>query len=309
MLSRARLFLLLTSSIGFASAGFPQVLAGHYWKRDGDVAFNNKWLDHDKIVALPQVPGYDTDREIQLAFRPLLHAKGGCVPYAAVDANGFAGKGLRPTGDSGGDCRDSEQTGQVYTRIGRSHGRRGVMYSYYLPKVHGKEQQHRHHWITVVVWLRVDGCGDFIDDYKPLGVAYSKHPQGTFDISRQDTIFVKASDSTTATNPVILYDGGVPLMPAPGNPEGALSPALVAWQRLPQPTQEQLNGIQYEHTQVPFNDANFQDTLDAAYDDAFYHNVPQEDDKCGQEDPTQADIDPDVTEPEEPGPRPSDVRM
>lgn len=201
---------------------------------------------------------------------------------------------MRPKGDAGGDCRDLSQSGQTYTRMGESNGRTGVIYSYYLPKVQGGDQQHKHHWLTAVVWLRVDGCPDMITNFKPAGVSYSRQPQGTFDTSHTDTIFLKLDEGGAVTNPILSYDAGVPLVPSVNGVDGALTPPIISWTRLPQLAQEQLNGIQYEHTMVPFNDANFQGTLDAAFNDAFFHNVPLEVDGCGQQDPTEADIDPDV---------------
>ncbi|KAF4783854.1 necrosis inducing protein [Colletotrichum scovillei] len=289
---------LVLSLLGFANATPSQSPPSH-WRRGGDVAVEDKWLDHNKIVALEESPGYDLIGEIETTFRPLLHSYSGCIPYPAVDANGNAGAGLRPTGKAGGDCRDFGQSGQVYARVGKSHGRWGVIYSWYLPKVMGKEQQHKHHWITAVVWLRVDGCSDLIYNFKSLGVAYSKNPQNSFDVTYKDsdTIFVKLNDGGSATNPIVAYDSGVPLVPSREGAAGALNNPLIDWHRLPQLAQQQLNGIQYEHTQVPFNDANFQGTLDAAYNDALYTNVPAESGEC-ETDPTEADIDPDFGLPE-----------
>ncbi|KAK2779629.1 necrosis inducing protein [Colletotrichum kahawae] len=114
------------------------------------------------------------------------------------------------------------------------------------------------------------------------------------DLSQSDTIFVKLDEGGAVTNPILSYDAGVPLVPSVNGVDGALTPPIISWTRLPQLAQEQLNGIQYEHTMVPFNDANFQGTLDAAFNDAFFHDVPLEVDGRGQQDPTEADIDPDV---------------
>ncbi|KAK1624821.1 necrosis inducing protein-domain-containing protein, partial [Colletotrichum phormii] len=201
-----------------------------------DVAIDNKWLGHNKIVGFKETPGYDLVGDIEMAFKPLLHSYSGCVPYPAVDANGNAGAGLRPTGKAGGDCRDFEQSGQVYARVGKSHGRWGIIYSWYLPKVMGNEQQHKHHWITAVVWLRVDGCSDQLWNFKSLSVAYSKNPQNTFDVTRKDidTIFVKLNDGGSATNPIVAYDSGVPLVPSKDGAESALNAPLIDWYQLPQ---------------------------------------------------------------------------
>lgn len=90
MAPHASLLLFLIPTLGFATATPFQIPPSH-WKRGGDVAVGNKWLDHDKIAAFPETPSYDIDGEVQMAFKPLLHSWHGCVPYPAVDANGNAG--------------------------------------------------------------------------------------------------------------------------------------------------------------------------------------------------------------------------
>ncbi|KAK1676149.1 hypothetical protein BDP55DRAFT_109975 [Colletotrichum godetiae] len=83
----ASILLFLVSSLGFVSATPSQT----HWKRDGDVAVNAKWTAHDKVVPVAEAPGYDLDGEVQMTFKPLIHSWHGCVPYAAVDADGAAG--------------------------------------------------------------------------------------------------------------------------------------------------------------------------------------------------------------------------
>ncbi|KAF4774989.1 necrosis inducing protein [Colletotrichum scovillei] len=215
-----------------------------------------------------------------MTFKPLIHSWHGCVPYAAVDVDGAAGAGLKPTGKAGGDCRDLGQSGQTYTRIGKSHGRTGIIYSYYLPKVQGNDEQHKHHWITAVVWLAVDKCPDDIANFSPRGVAYSTKPQGAF-------------DTTHATNTLFV----IPLIPSANSPEGALSPPLVAWDRLPAAAKEQLNSIRYKHTRVPFSDANFQSTLDSTYSDTFFTGSGPDSTDYGDNTPSQDEINPNFGNP------------
>ncbi|TDZ32544.1 hypothetical protein C8035_v011605 [Colletotrichum spinosum] len=272
--------------------------------RGGDTAVGNHWTDHDKVTPLPELPDDGLLGQLEKRFSPILYAYQGCIPYAAVNSDGYAGGGLRPTGDTGGDCRDFSQTGQLYATVGKSHGRWAVLYSYYLPKVHGPAEQHRHHWLSLVVWLSITKCPAKAENAKILATSFSTAP-GEF-VRRIDTIFTTAlggNSSGPRTHPVVRYDGGQPLLPSPFAPEafrfdddpevevedpprrlaGAasgqtdpLAPPLVGWEKLPPLVKEQFNGIQYEHTKVPFSANNVQQYLDAAYADHIFSNSPIE---------------------------------
>ncbi|KAK1507801.1 necrosis inducing protein [Colletotrichum tamarilloi] len=261
--------------------------------RGKDIAFGDKWKNHNEIIALRPRADEDLLGDIELKFAPFLYSWHGCIPYPAVDVDGNHGRGLKPTGDAGGDCRDFKQSGQTYSRVGKSHDRWAVLYSYYLPKVQGKEEQHRHHWLTVVVWLAFDTCPDDARVFSRRGVSYSTSP-GNFDTTRSNTLFTD-DEYGLGTHPIVAYDAGQPIFPSSSGPDGALRPPLVGWQSLPGLVKEQFNGMQYEHTKVPFSDNNFQNFLDAAYSDVFYKDVPTGQ-ECGSDDPPQSEIDPDFGE-------------
>ncbi|KAK1621436.1 hypothetical protein BDP81DRAFT_456232 [Colletotrichum phormii] len=168
------------------------------------------------------------------------------------------------------------------------------MHIYYLPKVMGSDEQHRHHWLTAVVWLAYDKCPDELRNFSPRGISYSTSP-GAFDTKRTNTLYVAKNGAGPATHPVVTYDAGQILFPSDVGPNGALSPPLIGWGRLPQLAKDQFNGIQYEHTKVPFSDANFQSYLDAAYDDAFFVGVSDVMD-CQSSSPSPTDNDPDFAD-------------
>ncbi|KAI3549674.1 necrosis inducing protein [Colletotrichum filicis] len=189
-------------------------------------------------------------------------------------------------------------------RVRPLHERFAVLCSYYLPKVMGDAEQHRHHWLTAVVWFAFQKCPDEARSFSPRGISYSTSP-GQFDTKRTTTLYVAKDGTGPATHPLVTYDAGQILFPSDVGPSGALSP-LVGWHRLPQRTKDQFNGIEYEHTKVPFSDGNFQAYLDAAYNEAFYDGVSTAMD-CGSLDPQQSMIDPDLEDmpPAEPTAPPS----
>ncbi|KAK2041995.1 hypothetical protein LZ31DRAFT_596775 [Colletotrichum somersetense] len=211
--------------------------------------------------------------DLEDQFSPLLHPMAGCTPYAAVDANGYAGAGLKATGDADGDCRD-HHAGQTYTRVGKSHGRFAILYSYYVPKVmEGGAGKHRHHWLTAVVWLAFNDCPDEARNFSPRGITFSTSP-GQFDTKQTTTLYVSKDGIGPATHPIIAYLVDEIPFASPLGLKDAVSPPLVGWDALPQPAKDQLNGIKYEATEVPFSDKNFQAYLDAAYNKTIYEGVP-----------------------------------
>ena len=53
----------------------------------GDVAVGDKWKKHNAIASFLQ----KSDAEHQLRFSPSIYSKAGCVPYPAVDNEGYHG--------------------------------------------------------------------------------------------------------------------------------------------------------------------------------------------------------------------------
>ncbi|KAK1950838.1 hypothetical protein LY78DRAFT_697918 [Colletotrichum sublineola] len=81
--------------------------------RGSDVAVGDKWKDHDKVKPLPALPDDGIMGDLEVQYSPFLFTADGCIPYPAVDGNGYAGAGLKPTGESGSGCRDFGQPGQT----------------------------------------------------------------------------------------------------------------------------------------------------------------------------------------------------
>ncbi|UQC73690.1 necrosis inducing protein [Colletotrichum lupini] len=255
--------------------------------RDGDVAVGDKWKPHAEVAVFQQQAAYDLEGELELRFKPWLNDRSGCFPYAAVDKDGNHGMGLKPTGHSGGDCRDASK-GQLYARVGTSNGRTGIMYSWYQPKVQTDTERHKHWYLTIVIWLYSDKCDPVADDYRVVGVSYSNGKE-TYDTSVSGNTLYSSGDSGSGpgnTHPIVGYDGQVNVFPSQDGTEYALSPPLISWKRLSPPAIEQLNGVQYEKARCPFNDNNIQASLDAAFNTFSYINLAAVADNCKSATPT-----------------------
>lgn len=114
---------------------------------------------HDSIAPLDEQLN-----ALQKIYKPILGVGDhGCLPYAAVDADGNWSGGLKPSGPTRGDCGDADK-GQVYVRSGWYNARHAVMYSWYFPKDEGEPKKwemfrwegQRHDWQNYIVWLTSD---------------------------------------------------------------------------------------------------------------------------------------------------------
>ncbi|KAK2042608.1 hypothetical protein LZ31DRAFT_470027, partial [Colletotrichum somersetense] len=243
--------------------------------RGGDNPNGHKWKNHDQVEALPQTIS-QTNGEIELRFNPFLYVKGGCDPYPAVDKDGNLGAGLAPKGGGRSGC-DNGKKAQVYVRVGQSSaGRQAVMYSYYMPKVTWKEDGHRHYWASVVVWLNMWGCNtNDPTSLWPVGVSYTTDHLN-WESAAAGKVSFKSSDvgSDQATHPKLqIWDRAIsPFTGADG--DLVFERIVASWDALPDATKQALKDVQYEHTQVPISDANFQASLDAAYKSGIYGALP-----------------------------------
>ncbi|KAH0422912.1 npp1 domain-containing protein [Colletotrichum camelliae] len=269
------------------------------YARGEDIAVGGKWKAHDQVTAFQQQAADGLEGELEIRFKPGLNDGSGCFPYAAVDKDGYHGAGLRPTGKSGGDCRDANK-GQIYARVGTSNGRTGIFYSWYLPKIQNAEK-HKHYYLNTVVWVHSDKCDPVADDYRVVGVSYSTGKE-TFDTSVNGQTLYSSGDSGSGpgnTHAIVGYDGQMNVFPSTDGAQYALNPPMISWKKLSQPAVEQLNGIQYEHARNPFNDNNIQASLDAAFNANFYTNLVAEADNCN---PNTATPTTPASQPEDPAP-------
>ncbi|KAK1963845.1 NPP1-domain-containing protein, partial [Colletotrichum sublineola] len=266
MLNHMLLCLVLLGLSSLASSSVP-------YARDGDIAVGDKWKPYDQVEIFQQGAARGLEGILELRFMPMLNDASGCFPYAAVDKDGNHGMGLKPTGKSGGDCRDDSK-GQLYARVGTSNGRTGVMYSWYLPKVQTDTEHHKHWYLSIVVWVHSE-CNPAADDCNIVGVSYSSGAE-TYDTSMSgETLYSSGHNGTgpSKTHPIVGYDGQVKVFPSQDGDQHALSPPLISWEKLSLAARQQLNGFQYENARCPFNDNNFQASLDAAFNESFYTSL------------------------------------
>ncbi|KAJ0311224.1 uncharacterized protein N0V96_009037 [Colletotrichum fioriniae] len=192
----------------------------------------------------------------------------------------FMEAGLKPTGGGRSGC-GTGGSGQVYARRGQSQGRNGIMYSYYTPKVRwadGKNNGHRHYWASVVVWVNRWGCEEEdITGIWPVGVSYTAdHLNWGTPSTISDISFRGASVGLDmATHPKMQIHDNVISAFKGADDENIIERTLISWESLPTLAKDALTDVQYEKTQVPFNDANFQAQMDAAYQERFFAGIPK----------------------------------
>ncbi|KAK2018006.1 hypothetical protein LZ32DRAFT_682185 [Colletotrichum eremochloae] len=246
---------------------FSSVASSHLLPRPGDDPGGHAWIAHNEVIAFPQNASSGFDGELELKFNPNLSLRGGCDIYPAVDANGNLGGGLRPTGPRRGGCDDGGK-GQVYARLGSSHNRIGIMYSYYVPKVRwGKrnDEGHRHYWASIVVWIDHKGNdARNLTQFGPVGIAFTA----------DHTTWKAGSVFLTQWGPAIPWmwiqnNAIVPYLPG-DDASKSFGRTLVGWGSIPAAAQKALSDVKYEYTEVPFTDANFQKNMDAAFPEGVY---------------------------------------
>ncbi|KAK6215745.1 NLP3 protein [Colletotrichum tabaci] len=254
-----------------------KVTSFNCWRDDDS---GQSWIGHDQVVALPEKADVGFEGQVELRFNPYLFVSGGCDPYPAVDATGSLGGGLKPTGKGRGKCGGGGK-GQVYVRRGQSHGRVGILYAYYFPKVRwakGDDNGHRHYWASTVVWIKQWGCKpDNLTALQPVGISYTADHLKWGSAPASDISFGPSNaGADKATHPKVqIHDNA--MTPFKGEDgDSVYERTLVSWTSLPVEASEALADANYYASQVPFTDANFQSQLDAAYQEDFYDDVPED---------------------------------
>ena len=90
-----------------------------------------QFIDHDKVK-----PFAESASPLELAFKPqLVIGDHSCHPFAAVDADGNIGGGLKPAGGPSSNCREADRA-QVYVRTMPIHvsglDMYALMYAWYF---------------------------------------------------------------------------------------------------------------------------------------------------------------------------------
>ncbi|KXH42564.1 NPP1 domain-containing protein [Colletotrichum nymphaeae SA-01] len=203
--------------------------------RGGDNYGGHPTINHNAVIALPQMTSSGFAGQLEAKYNPLLFVSGGCDPYPAVNADGSLGAGLRPTGGGRSGCDDGGKA-QVYIRRGISNGHRGIMYSYYVPKVRwgkGDEEGHRHYWASVVVWIAKSTCdGAAMKDLRSVGISFTTDHEA----------WGSARGDQTSAFHVQIHDNAI--SPYSGRDDGRLfQRTLVSWDSLDKVVQQALNDV------------------------------------------------------------------
>ncbi|KAF1817396.1 NPP1-domain-containing protein [Eremomyces bilateralis CBS 781.70] len=206
-------------------------------------------LGHDQIVGFPQTVPSGTAGELYLKFQPWLEVYSGCVPFAAVDADGNTSGGLAKTGKPNERCGNN--IGQVYARIGTHNGQSGIMYSWYMPKDSPSSGfGHRHEWENVVVWLSEASMSA-----TATGMSVSQH--GGY--QKSEDFF------SSGSRPLVGYLSIWPINHQMiFTPEKGGEQPLIAWESLPGAARSALENTNFGDATVPFKESTFAGNLEKA---------------------------------------------
>jgi hypothetical protein len=210
---------------------------------------------HDSISVWPEPAPVDSAQYLAVKFKPLLDIVNGCQSYPAVDADGNTSGGLKPTGPSDGDCKDTSKA-QVYARAGWYNNAYGIMYAWYMPKDSPSSGLgHRHEWENSVVWL------DSANPSTAAIVAMATSAHGKYKLSYPlETAYVdngvRAKIDYKATWPVNHETGFTTAV--------GLTQPLIQWEQLTPAAQDALETTDFGSATVPFK-SNFLTNLAGAY--------------------------------------------
>ena len=160
-----------------------------------------------------------------------------------------------------GDCSYQEdQVGQVYARTKMVQGVRAIMYSWYFPKdgVKNRVGGHRHDWEEVVLF--------FNQRAKIIGAAASKHGDyRTGDVSEFES--PRPTVSLFRAGP--LFATSELEFPTDGVTPSEKQPPLIQWESMTPAARKALNNADWGKANCAFNNNNFAEKLQEAYDEVF----------------------------------------
>ncbi|KAG6618417.1 necrosis inducing-like protein NPP1 type [Phytophthora cinnamomi] len=232
-------------------------------------------IGHDKVQPFAQPEPTTISEKAAVKFKPSLQIVDGCHPYPAVNAAGETSGGLKGTGKLDGDCKGSPLGSQVYGRAVWFKDLWAIMYVWYFPKDmydgFWSTKGHRHKWVSAVVWLD----NPALETPKILAVSTSG-PNGEYRILKNappacgrwscDPPFTDYINSTSVMLAYGLdryYDGNS-ITTTTERSKGELQD-LIMWEQMTGEARNALSGTDFgEKAKVPFIDANFNASLEAA---------------------------------------------
>ncbi|KAG3110894.1 hypothetical protein PI124_g12634 [Phytophthora idaei] len=205
-------------------------------------------IDHDQVVPFAQPTPTSVSQAAAVNFKPQLHITNGCHPYPAADADGNTSGGLNPTGSSSAGCKGSGYGSQIYGRAVEYEGVYAFMYSWYMPKDETLDGQgHRHDWENCVVWL------DSLDSPSIVALSASYHSTYLYYYPPDSDYLDGDSAKIEYSTSWVILDHSLSATSTAGETQD-----LIMWDQL---TDAARMPLDFDDTNIPFNDANFETKL------------------------------------------------
>ncbi|GMF51972.1 unnamed protein product [Phytophthora fragariaefolia] len=232
-------------------------------------------IGHDKVQPFPQPEPITISEKAAVKHKPSLQIVNGCHPYPAVNAAGEVGAGLKGSGKPDGKCKGSDLGSQVYGRASWHNDLWAIMYAWYFPKdsydsIFSRDG-HRHKWVNAVVWLD----NPALESPKIFAVSTS-NLKGSYRIRKnappQCGLFCdpEFTEYINGSSPMLSYGKYIEepslhmLRMTTKRGVGEVQD-LIMWEQLSEPARVALSVMDFgEKAKVPFIDANFNASLEAA---------------------------------------------
>ncbi|ETK86426.1 hypothetical protein F441_09088 [Phytophthora nicotianae CJ01A1] len=252
-------------------------------------------INHDQVQPFTQPDPVTISEKAAVKFKPQLHIGEGCVSFPAVNAAGEITGGLKGTKGTDG-CTEAPLGSQMYGRATWYEDKWAMMFAWYFPKgFSGGLARIRHDWASMVIWLdnpaletpKILGAslshqllkprrwfGFKMTDEKEPFIKYTSIPPMGFVGTQQVLVnrisrwhynytYVGGSNVSTRVSHTIVdkfdwytlrfsYQDGEYL-------------DLVMWEQLTDEARVALNTADFGESKVPFNDRNFETTLQLAW--------------------------------------------
>ncbi|KAG7395152.1 hypothetical protein PHYBOEH_004177 [Phytophthora boehmeriae] len=223
-------------------------------------------IGHDKVQPFAQPEPNTNSEKAAIAFKPLLRMTNGCAPYPAVNAAGETSAGLKGTGSHNGGCEGSTLGSQVYGRAGWHGDLWAIMYAWYFPKDMPTgapgvfKKGRRHDWANVVVWI----SNPAVETPTFIGISTGFYAESNKHYRPPP------NEALNGTHCRIQYrpdwdNGGYHAVDTSRSADGCVYQDLIMWEQLTEEARTALQETDFgENAKVPFNDANFEASLQKA---------------------------------------------
>ncbi|ETP32175.1 hypothetical protein F442_19049 [Phytophthora nicotianae P10297] len=253
-------------------------------------------ISHDSVQPFVQPDPVTISEKTAVKFKPQLHVEKGCVPFPAVNAAGEITEGLKGWIWSE-DCSVAPLGSQMYGRSTWFQDKWAMVYAWYFPTgfaAGGAEI--RHYWSSMVMWIdnpaletpKILGASLSQQLLEPRGYLlgfltpqrkdpYDKYisippvsfvgaqPVSSRRISRWRVEYTYSGGSNVSTKVSHRYANKGDWLALVFSAREGQYHDLIMWDQLTDEARAALNSVDFGESKVPFNDQNFQSTLEKAY--------------------------------------------